>query len=314
MWRLKLYRGRWYAVSRDGGNTKRVALRTSNRDEAERRLKDQLSKPVGDTVGPVMDAYLKEKEGRARSYQSMLTAWRSLKPVFAHLRPDQIDRKLCRDYAVRRRKQGVKDGTVIKDLGVLRAALKWAGKTGAVFALPHTPPPRERYLTKDEVDALIEACDLPHIRLFVMLAWATGGRASAILDLTWDRVDFERGIVRLQRPEGRRKGRANVPVGERTIEALRAAYEARESDCVIEWGGKPVKNIARAFARVAEKAGLEDCSPHVLRHSSAVRMAEAGVPLTEIAAFLGHTDPRVTFRVYARFSPEYLRKAASALE
>jgi integrase len=43
-------------------------------------------------------------------------------------------------------------------------------------------------------------------------------------------------------------------------------------------------------------------------------MAEAGVPMPEIAAFLGHTDSRSTERVYAKFSPEYLRKAARALE
>ena len=46
----------------------------------------------------------------------------------------------------------------------------------------------------------------------------------------------------------------------------------------------------------------------------AVWMAEAGVVMDEIAQFLAHTDPRITYRVYARYSPEYLRKAASALD
>lgn len=43
-------------------------------------------------------------------------------------------------------------------------------------------------------------------------------------------------------------------------------------------------------------------------------MAEAGVPMSEIASFLGHSDDRITQRVYAKYSPAYLRTAASALE
>lgn len=312
--RLKLYRGRWYAFGRENGVVKRVSLRTSVRAIAEQRLKDGLARPKSGSLADVMADYLDEKtKSGARSITSMHAAWRALRPMFSGLRADQIDRDLCRKYAAKRRAAGVKDGTIIKDLGVLRAAVKWAGMTGAVFAMPPAPAPRDRYLTKPEIDRLLSACEMPHIRLFVQLAWATAGRASAILDLTWDRVDLERGIVRLARAEGRRKGRATVTVLGAALDALRAAYEARTSEFVVEWSGRPVKSVARAFARAVEKAGLDDCSPHVLRHSAAVRMAEAGVPLDEIAQFLGHTDPRITYRVYARYSPGHLRRAAEAL-
>lgn len=43
-------------------------------------------------------------------------------------------------------------------------------------------------------------------------------------------------------------------------------------------------------------------------------MAEAGIPMEEIAQYLGHANVEVTRKVYARYSPDYLRKAASALE
>ena len=55
------------------------------------------------------------------------------------------------------------------------------------------------------------------------------------------------------------------------------------------------------------------CSPHVLRHTAAVWMAEDGVPIQQIAQYLGHNDSRTTERVYARFSPDYLREVAKAL-
>jgi integrase len=43
-------------------------------------------------------------------------------------------------------------------------------------------------------------------------------------------------------------------------------------------------------------------------------MAEAGVPMAEIAQYLGHNNPAITYRVYARYSPTYLRGAANAVE
>lgn len=55
-------------------------------------------------------------------------------------------------------------------------------------------------------------------------------------------------------------------------------------------------------------------SPQFLRHTAAVWMAEAKPPMAEIAQYLGHEDDRITQRVYARYSPDYLRQAAAALE
>jgi integrase len=94
------------------------------------------------------------------------------------------------------------------------------------------------------------------------------------------------------------------------IEAERAAL----SDYVIEYAGRRVASVKRAFAAAARRAGIPWCTPHVLRHTAAVHMVESGVPIEEVAQYLGHSSNSVTYRVYARFSPSYLRRAASALE
>jgi integrase len=52
----------------------------------------------------------------------------------------------------------------------------------------------------------------------------------------------------------------------------------------------------------------------VLRHSAAVHMAEYGVSVDEIGQILGHTNSKVAHRVYALFSPSYLKRSPSALE
>jgi hypothetical protein len=63
-----------------------------------------------------------------------------------------------------RRKKPTSDGTLIRELVTLRAALKWARAAKWIADLPHiavpaAPPPRDRWLTREEADRLIEnAC------------------------------------------------------------------------------------------------------------------------------------------------------------
>jgi integrase len=314
--RLVRYRGYWAVTGIDGnGKQWRRSLRTRDRAAAERAFADYRKPVQGETIGEIMEAYLADKRGR-RSHGSMETAWRSLQAVFGHLRADHVSRTLCRQYAISRRGGGVADGTIIKDLGVLKAALRWAKKDqGAVFELPPTPPPRDRYITRAEVQRLVDAAELGHVKLFITLAWCTAGRHSALLELTWDRVDLDAKTVRLATGAAHgSKGRATVRVAEWGLAALRASYEARTTNYVIEWGGKPLKSIKRSFGEAARRAGLEDVTPHVLRHSSAVAMVGAGVSMAKVSQFLGHTSTKVTEKVYGRFQPDHMEDAARALE
>lgn len=313
---IKLYRSKYYAVWREGGTTKRVSLRTEDRGIAKQRLEDLKLKPAADTVGQIIDAYFDDKKSLS-SYPSMVEAWKNLKPHFAHLRPDQITRLICRSYTESRRRKKIKDGTIIKELGVVRAGINWyTPNSPAQFEMPPQPAPKDRYLTRKEYTDLLEGCATPHIRLYVILALSTAGRQSAILQLTWDRVDFERGLIQLSIPDehGRKKGRATVPMTKAARSALEDAKKAALTDYVVEYGEKPVQTIKKAFGRACDRAKLKNVTPHTLRHTAAVWMAEAGTPMTQIAQFLGHTNSQITEKVYAKYSPEYLQGAASALE
>jgi len=66
---------------------------------------------------------------------------------------------------------------------------------------------------------------------------STTARATALLELTWDRVDFNRRQIHLRNPDdiGRRKGRTVVPINNSLNEALYEAYQAAQSDYVLEW-------------------------------------------------------------------------------
>lgn len=314
--RIVWWRGGWYVVWYEDGKRRRASLRTKDRDDAERALLDAQRAEIGPTVADMMAAYLADLDQRAAAPERARDAWKALAPHFGRLRPDHITRATCRAYTRRRTLDGRKPGTINKELGVLRAGIRWADPHHkAQFEMPSPPDPRDRHLTKGEFNALLAACGAPHVRLFCVIAIATGGRATAILDLTWNRVDLDRGIVRLKADDAaRRKGRATVPLNDMALGELRRMRDFALSPYVIEWAGQHVTSIKKGVQRAAARAGLSGVTPHVLRHTAAVWMAEAGVPMAEIAAFLGHADSRITERVYARFSPDHLRQAARALE
>lgn len=321
-YKIKQYRGSWCIYWREATPTgktipRRASLRAQSRAEAEQQFKDFLIREAtaGDAVADIFEAYLRDKEG-SPGHATAQWNWKALQPSFSHLRDDQVDRPACRAHTARRRAQGIGDNTILRELQMLRAALRWhKPNTPAIFEMPQKPPPRDRHLTRDEYGRLLAGAVAPHVRLFIVLALATGARAAALLELTWDRVDLDRGLVRLAKGgESRNKGRATIPITDFARAALTEARTAALSQNVIEYGGKPVADIKKGIARAASRAQLKDVSPHVLRHTAAVWMAEARVPMSEIAQYLGHSDTTTTERVYARYSPDFLRGAANALE
>lgn len=180
---------------------------------------------------------------------------------------------------------------------------------------PSKPAPKERFLSREEIDRLVAGAATPHVRLAIVLLLGTAARVGAILDLEWDRVDFERGTINLRLSDNAtRKGRAVVPMNGMTRAALSAAHEAALSDYVVEYAGERVKSIRKGFSNACERAGIEGATIHTLRHTAAVYMAEAGVPMWKISQYLGHSNTAITERVYARFAPSAMQDAADVLD
>lgn len=75
---------------------------------------------------------------------------------------------------------------------------------------------------------------------------------------------------------------------------MMVARGAALSDHLIEWAGGPVASIRRGFASAVDAAGLKGVTPHFLRHTAAVHMAEAGVSMDEtVSGPLGQQDYRL---------------------
>lgn len=325
-YRVFPYRGKFYAEWWENGRRRRASLKTSDRDQvtqAVARLDRGLESSRRPHIVNVRNAWDgKQKSlGERAAALSMESYGRALLPVLGDLPAEEVTQEDCEKYARVRREAGRAEGTIVGELKKLRAALVWAEKKRLINRAPFiwkpaAPPPRDKRLTRAEAERLLAACEYPHLKLFVVLALTTAARMTAILELEWSRVDFDRGLIIYANPDRLlpAKMRATVPMNRTAREALSEARRGATCDHVIEWAGHGVTRVKEGLATAARRAGLQHVTPHMFRHSAASWLAESGVPMQEIAQFLGHSDMRVTERTYARYSPEFMRKQADALE
>lgn len=167
---------------------------------------------------------------------------------------------------------------------------------------------RLRYLSTEECQALINACD-NHLRPIVVTALNTGMRKSEILNLTWDNLDLRHGFILLDRTKN--GDRREVPINKTLRTTLQGI--ARRLDVPYVFynpiTGKPyTKNLKRSFQTALKKAGIRDFKFHDLRHTFASQLIMANIDLTTVKELLGHRDIKMTLR-YSHLAPSHKVKA-----
>lgn len=314
---LTRHRGKFALLFREGDRRLRISTGTADRGLAEARARqiwEARSAAKSDKLLDLWPAYVRDRIKDGARADRFKSHWTALEPAFGHRIGSSITKDDCRAYVIERKAKGYAASTIRTDLELLRACLRWRyGNDAPTIHIPPASKPRDTWLTKDQARQLVEKAKSPHIKLFLTLGLSTGARSGAILDLTWDRIDFTHGTIDF-RPTGRHqtnKRRTVVPMNATARKALEEAFAGRLSDYVIEYNGKQVASVKKALERLAIATGLK-VSPHILRHTCAVWMAQANVPMQKIAQYLGHTSTRVTEAVYARYSPSFMQDAGDA--
>lgn len=332
-WRDKRWTVEWWA----DGRSHRVSCRTADQGEARKFLAafeagyGTAPAPDRPTIGAILDDYLADRKAQGVASPATLEfACAALKRHLGELEPDLLTKERSRFYAARRRAEGyfvgpeearrkkpVSDGTIIRELVTLRAAFKWAVEarwitTKPTVEVPSQPPPRDRWLTREEARRLLASCREHHVRLFVALALTTAARRGAILGLRWEAVDLEAGRIDFGLGRGNKRRNRAAPIHEDMKPILAEARELAVSEWVIEYAGEPIRSVRTGLAAAAKRARVPGVTAHVMRHTAATWMAQKGVPLWEIAGLL-QTSVETVERIYAKHSPSHLRNAVAAI-
>jgi integrase len=290
------------------------------------------------TVAELLDRYLNEY---ATFHQSSGTAvgtriiTEELEQVFGTMLLKELTPQRIVSYKVTCREKGLAPATINHRLGILRHAFKlairewgWIKENPAAMVVREkVNNDRDRWLTEDEEERLLEACLQYHPDQFsgsqsswlweiVLFALNTGMRQDEILSLEWPNIDLSRKTAAVIRSKNGEK--RTIPLNQTVCGQLKEKARVRNIRCSYVYhsaaGTKIIRrNLMRAFYIVTERAKIEDFRFHDLRHTFATRLAQAGVDIYKIAKLLGHKDIRMTQR-YAHHYPESLRDGVEVLD
>lgn len=340
----KANNGYWYAVWSDAGRSKRKSMGAQDSAVAKERFaqwlllggENPLAAPLKTCT--VADAWAFYEDRHIRRHvaapETLAFNWKNLAPHFGPLPIEAVNQDAIDGYVEKRTSgrlgRAVKPQTCRKEISALLACLNFCSTPPNVLfgaelvqrvKLPEAGEPRDRWLTADEMKRLFDhlretrGARLSRVERFCWLALETAAREQAILDLTWDRVDFEAGVIHYDVP-GRRKTkkkRAAVPISRALRPILERAHAERTGPLVLDNKGAVWALVQHAVigAGLAPPQKIErsakpratGISPHVFRHTAATHMARRGVSLYAIAKVLGNTY-QVVEKTYAKWSPD----------
>jgi integrase len=224
--------------------------------------------------------------------------------------------------------KGLVSGTVRRRMAALRPIFTRAQRSWHVlesaplFDLPPEGKGRERYLSPEEEQRLLEVCP-EHLNHFCVLAVDTGGRHGEVCRLTWGNVSLGKGTARghvtfTDTKSGKPRSVPLTKRAEALLRDLKAARKPSPEERVIlferaDGALLPANSVRRAFEKARDKAGLADVRAHDLRHTFASRLVQRGAGLTQVKELMGHATIAMVQR-YAHLSTKDLHAAISVLD
>jgi len=175
-------------------------------------------------------------------------------------------------------------------------------------------------LSGEEVTMLIEASSSLFQRTLLMVLYGTGMRRAEVARLKIADIDSQRMVIHVV--DGKDHKDRDLPLSPALLETLRAYWRwlkprtylfpsRMHRDCE-----RPIsdKTVWQACIKAAKRAGIRKrTSPHLIRHSWATHLLEAGTDLRTIQLLLGHEDLETTAR-YLHLSQKHLNQVANPIE
>jgi integrase len=310
--------GIWYIWEYDDatGQCSKLSTGTRDRSEADQKLAAHiLSRP---TRQPMHDPTI---------VQIMLRYWQlhgkdcfgagTVKLVMGKVAAQIPEMRLSQFSPAEQEKfvTGLVPATAKRYLGQIHAAINWMRARDEISQVPTKFKVRGHDragaapLKLDDLRKLCEAAKSTRQRLFLAIAIATAQRPAHILELTWDRVNFEIGVIDFQDPDRKRtkKVRPTVPMCP-ALESLLIEYKSIGP--VIHRHGRRLSGHRTMFRRLCKIAGVSG-SAYGIRKAAATYMRRQGIPEMDLKGMLGHRLGGNTDR-YAHLDPQFMSAAKAA--
>ncbi|MEY9252328.1 integrase [Bradyrhizobium ottawaense] len=323
--------------------------RNTSDDIKEIDVADVLLVYLNDKVGP--DKPEEEKTSAERHLEQTIGR---INEFFGGKMLSEINTQLCKSYVKNRISEGGGEGGARRDLEMLRAAVNFHSSENLHYGkvsvwLPDKGETRDRWLTRSEAAAMIwkawryrevqtihvgpnkgqkvisDRRPLRHVARFLLIGLYTGTRAGAIASAAKVRapgksfVDLENGVF-YRKPTGKKatkKRQPPAPIPPRLLAHLKRWDRlgiAKEH--FVEWNGKAVISVKKAFRTVVKEAKIDLSAgpvvPHTLRHTAATWLMQRGVNLWTAAGYLGMTV-EVLERTYGHHHPDHLAEAVQGI-
>jgi integrase len=137
----------------------------------------------------------------------------------------------------------------------------------------------------------------------------TGLRRGEVLKLRWGSVDLNRRLITVEGRNAKNRQTRHVPLNEEAMNVLRCWREqSGGSEKVFD----VVTRFQTAWKKLPLRAGSTHFRWHDLRHHSASRLVQRGVPLNTVRDLLGHSSVGMSLR-YAHLAPDQRREAVAKL-
>ncbi len=171
-------------------------------------------------------------------------------------------------------------------------------------------------ISKEEIGAIIKNTNNIKHKCIVSLLYSAGLRRAELLNLKLSDIDSKRMVINVKNGKGN-KDRITI-LSQSVLKNLRSYF--------IEWKPKVYlfegltgkaysgESVLKIVKKAAQKAGIKkNVYPHMLRHSFATHLLEAGTDLRYIQVLLGHSSTRTT-EIYTRVAINNIKAIESPID
>lgn len=364
--------GRWearYTIGKDPGTGKQVqrSVYGATQKEVRQKLAQAVAAidngtymaPSRLTVGQWLDIWQQDYLGgvKPRTIEVYKNDIRlHIKPALGAIKLEALNTHTIQGfYNAMSKPKGDKPGLSPKTIknvhGVLHNALKQATLNGYIrfnpadaCTLPRSEKKELKPLDEDEIRTFLTAIQGHRFEDIFIVTLFTGMREGEVLGLTWDCVDFERGIItinkqmQLHQEKGidayqlvsTKNGKARTVAAAPSVLAQLKRRRTAQNLNRLQAGPLWVDNglvftdelgqhltkptVYRSFKKVVADIGRPDARFHDLRHSYAVAAIRSGDDIKTVQGNLGHATAAFTLDVYGHVTDKMKQESAARME